>query len=311
MDKKRRDILKKKSDRLQQKPDEFLGKLKKPQRKLADFIIGKLSQLERSGNDIIAGEKNFLLIDELKVEVKDYLLKKTDYTDAVKDFAGDFDDQKKISTEYYNTIDNIVSGEVADVIADRIKRDTVQALLKDSINEDLLKPLGSTLDLAVSNGAGFNETLEMIRTFIDGNDEVDGAVEKYAKQLAHNSFANADRAHGSAIADELDMEWFIYGGGLVDNTRCFCEERHNKFYHYKEIEAWGRGEDVGSCGFPWQGMNRATDEKTIFTYAGGYNCLHSIGGVSIFDVPKEDVQRNVDNGNYVPSEFEREELGLD
>lgn len=296
---------------MKQAPDNFIRDLKTSQRKVSEFIQSKIAQFERAGETITPSEANFLRVEELKAEAREYLKEKTNYKKVVKDFSSTFDEQKTDNKNYFSTFQEEFSTTVADTITSKIKRDTVKNLLSDSIDQNFLKPLGNTLDFAVSNGAGFKETLTLIRDFVEGNEDVDGAVLKYAKQLAHDSFANADRAYGSAVADELEMEWFIYGGGLVDNTRCFCLERHNKFYHYKEIEAWGRGEDVGECGYPWKGMNRDTTEKTIYQFAGGYNCLHSIGAVSIFDVPKEDVQRNVDNGNYTPSEFEKEQIGIE
>lgn len=297
---------------MKEAPDNFISALKTSQRKLSEFIQSKIAQFERAGETITPSEANFLRVEELKAEALEYLKEKTNYKKVVKEFSSTFDEQKKENKEYFNTFDQEFSTTVSDRIVRNIKRDTVKKLISDSIiDSKIFLPLGETLDFAVANGAGFQATLTLIRDFIEGSEDPDsGVILKYSKQLAHDSFANADRAYGSAVADELEMEWFIYGGGLVDNTRCFCLERHNKFYHYKEVEAWGRGEDVGECGYPWKGMNRDTTEKTIYQYAGGYNCLHSIGAVSIFDVPKEDVQRNVDNGNYVPSEFEKEQIGI-
>lgn len=311
MNKKRRDILSKKNERIKSAPDDLLSKLKNPQRKTSDYLTSKLSKLEVDGDYIVASEKNSLLIQEAIDGAKDYLLKKTTYKDAIKGFSSEFDAQKKDNAKYYESFGESLDTEFADSVVKKIQKETVRNLLSDSIDEDFLKPLSKTLDTAVTNGAGFMETLEAIRDYVEGNEDVDGAILKHAKQIAHDSFANADRGYGSVISDELELEWFMFSGGTVENTRCFCQERHNKFYHYKEIEAWGRGENVGECGFPWKGMNRATNEKTIYQYAGGYNCLHTIAGVSIFDVPKEDVQRNVSNGNYVPSEFEKEQIGIE
>ena len=57
--------------------------------------------------------------------------------------------------------------------------------------------------------------------------------------------------------------------------------------------------------FNWQGKMYGTNESTIFVTAGGYNCQHSIMPVSVFAVPKADIERNIKNGNFEPSAVEQ------
>jgi hypothetical protein len=304
------ELLNKKNRRLRTIPDTFLKRLNQIQRLQYDIITAKLKQLQIRGETITPSRANLLIVDELREELRENLAT-GEYVDAVREFSREFDKQKAVNSEYYSSLDaGRYSGEVADEVVRNIKQSTVRALIEDTINPGFLNPIENVLNTAVADGAGFAETLKYIRNFVEGDENVDGGLLRYAKQLAHDSFANADRGYSGAVADELELEFFIYAGGEVAATRCFCDKRAGKYYHYKEIEAWGRGEGLGECGFPWAGMNRATDDKTIFTYAGGYNCMHSIQGVSIFMVPPDDVQRNVDNGNYSPTEFERVELGL-
>lgn len=302
------ELIYKKSIRLKKIPDTFLERLKLIQKHQFAIIAAKMKEMELAGEAISPIKANLMLIDEIKEELKQTLLT-GEYAEAVKEFVSEFDKQKTLNNQYFDSFKKDYSSEAADIIVNKIKKNTVEYLVKDAIDTKFLLPLDEVLLNAVSSGASFKETLNFIHDFVEGEDVAEkGKILQYAKQVAHDSFANSDRAYGNAIADELEIEWYLYAGDEIDSTRCFCQERHGKYYHYKEIEAWGRGEDVGECGFPWQGMNRATDESTIFTYAGGYNCLHTIAGVSIFAVPKEDVRRNIDNGNYVPSKYEEQEF---
>lgn len=298
------EILKRKLKRLQAVPDTFLGRLKAIQREQFTLVVSKLKRLDLVSNSIAASRKNFLLIDTLREDLYHELLR-SEYVDVVKDFATEFDKQKALNEDYYDTTS--VNGDAS---VSAIKRQTVEALITDSVKSNYLTPLESVLNNAVSSNAGFDETLKIIQLFIEGSDEVDGSIQRYSKQIAHDSFANSDRAYSNIVSDELGFEFYLYAGTEVPTTRCFCDERHGKFYHWKEIAAWGRGDNVGDCGFPWQGMNRATNEDTIFNYAGGYNCLHTIAGVSIFDTPADVVRRNVENGNYEPSEYESKVFNL-
>lgn len=291
-------------------PDEFISKLDPIQRQVFDDLFKRLSKLEVVDGNIVKSKKNFRIIDQLTNEIHDFLLS-TSYPREIKTFVAEFDAQKSLNDSYYkSTFNSDFSTVLADVQVANIKKSVVEALITDSVKSGFLTPLESTLQTAVSTGSGFTETIQYIRNFVEGNEDADGAILKYSKQLAHDSFANADRGYNSAIADELDLDWFLWAGGEIDTTRCFCQERHGKYYHYKEIEAWGSGEDVGECGYPWAGMNRATNEKTIFNYAGGYGCMHTVAGVSVFDVPKEDIERNIANGNYSPTPVEAEYFGL-
>lgn len=293
-------------------PDEFVNKLPSVQRKMFLKIVEKMNAVKVVDGFIVPTSVSDNFVSELSDFLHNELLDSS-YTDSVKSFVSEFDKQKDLTQKYYSSEFNT---DAVSAIGDRavkaIKAEVVESLITDSVKTDFLKPLEGLLNNAINSGSGFNETLKNIRDFVEGNEDVDGAILKYSKQLAHDSFANSDRAYNSAVADELDIEWFLWAGGEIATTRCFCLQRHGKYYHYKEIEAWGRQEDLGDCRTDngWAGMNRGTDEKTIFTYGGGYGCLHTVAGVSLFSVPKEDVQRNIDNGNFEPTEVELRLLGL-
>ncbi len=300
-------------DRIFKVPESFLKKLPPIQRELFTFLVEKLSKLKRKGDDILPTTENLRVIDAIRDLLHDELLK-GDYPKAVKDFAGEFSVQSELTKNYYAAeFGTAFSTGLATSAVNSIKKSVVESLVIDSVRVDFLKPLEETLNIAVQSGSSFTQTVKAIRKFVEGNEGIDGRILQYSKQLAHDSFANADRAYNSAVSDELEIEWFLWAGGEIATSRCFCKERHGKHYHYKEIEAWGRLEDIGDCRTDngWSGMNRATDEKTIFTYGGGYGCMHTVAGVSIFSVPKEDVVRNIKNGNYEPSKTESEFFGIE
>ena len=300
-------------DRLQRLikvPDAFIERLSPIQEQIFKKLLAKLAALKQVNGMIVPSLENLKVIDSIREFIHDELIK-SDYSSAVRDYAKEFDKQAGLNAAYYTKqFNSEFSTVLADAAVKQTKKAVVQALITDSVQVNFLTPLENTLSVAVQSGAAFSDTISAIRDFVEGNSDVDGAILKYSKQIAHDAFANADRAYNSAVSDELEVEWFLWAGGQIDTSRCFCIERHGKYYHYKEIEAWGRGEDVGECGFPWAGMNRATDAQTIFNYAGGYGCLHTVAGVSIFSVPKEDVMRNVDNGNYQLSPVEAEFFGV-
>lgn len=307
------EIIKEKNRRLERVPDEFLSQVQKSQKKIFAELLSLLSQFNLVDGKIEISSANLAVVDEV-IEGLKVVLYGSDYSDAVAEFAKEFDKQGKINNDYFEkAFDDFKTPEIATEILARSKKTTVEALIGGSMDENFLKPAEQMLSNLVTSGAGFREAVISIREFAEGGEEVDGRLLKYAKQIAHDSFAISDRSYTNAVSEELESEWFFYSGGEIATTRCFCEQRNGKHFHFKELEAFGRGENLGECksGELWQGANIQTNEQTIFIFAGGYNCMHSILPVSIFDVPREVVQRNIDNGNYSPTAFEVEEIGLE
>ncbi len=111
----------------------------------------------------------------------------------------------------------------------------------------------------------------------------------------------------------MDSEWFFYSGDIIPTSRCFCIERHNRYFYYKEIESWADGEGLGECdlgGGDWSGKNPTTNKNNIYILAGGFFCQHSILPVTIDQVDKETIQRAIEKFGYEPTEFEKQELGI-
>jgi len=288
------ELIKDKTLRLTRVPDEFLSAVDKATKELYPDVIELLSDLEiDSQGNILLNNTNLQLTAEVKEALKEILLQ-SDYVSAVKTFASEFNTQARITNQIFRKSFDFVSEGLAEQLINISKRNTADILINTIGDEAFADAVSEQVELAVSNNASFKETIRAIRDVVTGNDEVDGKLQQYAKQIAHDQFAIADRSYTSAVAEELGAEWFKYSGDTIETTREFCMERHNKFYYYKEIEEWADEE--------WQGKIDGTNEKTIYSTAGGYNCRHSIIPVSIFAVPKDVVRRNISNGNFEPSD---------
>lgn len=309
-------LIVKKSKLLEAIPNKFLTDVERSQKVLFNELVVLMNKLKTTadGNLVISAE-NYKIANQISEDLKSVLLD-SPYKDAVKDFSDEFKTLKQINDNYFNqAYPEYTSTEIGNVILSNAQKKTVTSLLSTSVDNSFIAPIEDVLINSISSGSSFLETLKAIRTTVEGGvnssgNEVDGKLLKYAKQIAHDNFAIADRSYTNAVADELDSEWFLYDGSEVADSRCFCLERKGKYYHYKEIEAWGRGENVGECGSDWQGKNADTNESNIFILAGGYNCLDSIMPVSISIVPRSDIERAIKLGYFEPSDFEKKELGL-
>lgn len=308
-------IIKEKNARLESVPDKFLSNVKKSERQVYENVIALLSQLDQKGGKFVPSVKNLRIVAQINAELKKALLS-SEYTKAVAQFASEFDIQNNLNYSYFEKAFELTSrSEFALAIVAQSKANAIDLLLNTSAESAFLKPLQGIIQNSVVNNSRYAETLRTIREFIEGSENFDPRLESYSRQIAKDAFAIADRAVSATYARELDIDWFFYSGDVIPTSRAFCRERHNKYYHRKEIEAWGAGKKTKGLELPfkdghWQGERDGTNEDTIFTYAGGYNCGHTIMGVSIFAVPLVDIQRNIDQGFFTPTDKERELLGL-
>lgn len=284
-------LIKEKSKRLNDIPLELQTAVIKQQKDVLNEITLLLNDLDVKDGQFVISKENIKTIEKINDDLKKVFLN-DEYLKSVKEFAKEFDIQAKFNNKVIKAgLGEIETPAASLLYVETAKRSTVAALLNAS---EFTAPVYSILETAVINGASLKETISNIRTFAEGNDKVDSKVLSYVKQISNDSFAVADRSYTSIISDYLDNDWFYYSGGEIDTTRCFCEQRVGKYFHYKEIESWGRGENLGECnigGGRWGGMIAGTNESTIYSYLGGYNCMHSLIPVSEAIVSDSDKER--------------------
>lgn len=297
------ELIRIKADRLEEIPDELLNRIQKVQKLVLPQVIDLISLLDRDSQGFIElTDKNLQLLSTIQGQLRDVLLG-SEYTEVVDEFVEEFKVQAGVSDALFKaTFKDYVSGGKASELVTLSQRKAADLLVNQATDQVFANAIYETVDLAIANNASFAETVKMVQDIVIGDEETEGKIYRYAKQIAHDQFAIADRSYTSAVAEELDAEWFFYAGSVISGSREFCIDRHNKYYYYKEIESW--------AALDWDGKDPQTTEQTIYSLAGGINCRHSIIPVSIFTVPKTVIQRNIENGNFTPSEFEIEELGL-
>ncbi len=288
------ELVRLKDKRLEEIPLELQTLAEKQQSKILNEIISKLDSLDRVNGQIKINSKNLRAIADISDDLKSVFINK-DYLKAVSEFAKEFDTQAGVN-------DKLIKkgfGEVATSTASEsyltiAKRNAVDALAGEPYVNISVKPIQSILENAVVNGASINDTIDSLRLFIEGNEGTASQILKYTKQITNDTFAIADRSYTSIVSEELDNDWFYFSGTVVDKTRCFCEQRVGNYYHYLEVESWGRGDNLGACDLGegnWAGEIIGTNESTIYSYLGGYNCLHSLIPVSEAIVPDSDIER--------------------
>ena len=309
------ELLQAKVDRLETVPDAFLTSMQKVQKELFASVLEILSTLNVDANGFLEiTVENVDKVAMIDVRLRE-ALELSEYTEVVTDFAKEFNTQIVFNDEYFGAaLKGFERSEIGEKIVKMAQKNAVELLVKMSPDAYYILPIKQAIENAVINGARWRDTLDVIQTIAVGNDEVEGKIMHYSKQIAHDSFAVADRSYSSAAAEQVGADWFKWSGSVIKTTRPFCEERHNKFFCKKEFEMWGAGKTTEGFAWPqsgaWAGEFPGTDASSIFSLAGGITCRHSVMAVSISAVPIAQIKRAMELGYYEPTPFEVEELGL-
>ena len=207
------------------------------------------------------------------------------YTTAVSNYVSVVPKIDLQNVKYFKSIDSAFAPNRQ--FLKSLQNDTIATVekyvLQDGLQSQVISPLSQILNQNVNSGGQFSGFLEQVRTYVLGNDQVEGRAMSYTRTYLRDTLFTYSRTFQQSITNDLGLEYYIYSGGVMDKTRPFCLERAGKFYSHKEIESWALEE--------WAGKKQGTTESSIFLFAGGWNCGHQIIPVSKIIVPQEVIDR--------------------
>lgn len=292
---------KKRLERLDSVPEAYTKRVAKSQSELFRKVVALIESLERKNGDIVISEKNLTKVSTIINELR-ATLSSSEYFKATKSFIKEFNTQAGLVEADFKAID-MMATDLSKAVFLSAKNDAIQSLLSESaLTQELMRPLQKTLNNAISTGASYHDTVDALRSITVGDSERLGKLHRYSKQIASDAFAVSDRNYSRSIAKENGAVWYRYLGGTIADTRDFCSQRDGNYYHENEVMEWADDD--------WQGKISGTNSSNIFSNLGGYNCKHSLVAVSVFAVPSDVIQRNIENGNFEPTENEAKILGL-
>lgn len=303
------ETIKLKIARLDNIPNAYTDGIKQTQKDIMEKLLDSLEQLKRDENgNIKKTQANLIVIEDITKDLEK-IFSRSDYIKITKEFINEFSIQSQITDSFFvKAFGDFDHNKFNEIALNKSKAQAYELMAGlPYVTTYLYNPVKSLLTDAIISGDSYVKTVKAIKQVVQGgtikDKTLEGKLYRYAKQMAYDTFAVADRGYTNNISLDLGIEWYAYRGGLVEDSRQFCISRDGKYFHRKEVESWGK---LGQ----WDGKIPSTDEKTIFVYAGGYRCFHSILPTSIAIVPVEVLLRNIDNGNYSPNEAERKVLGI-
>jgi len=123
----------------------------------------------------------------------------------------------------------------------------------------------------VSGNNSYSAYLRGMKDLLTGSGELEGAVEKYYRQYAYDTFNNVDAAVNKHYAEGVGFRYFIYHGSIIDTTRAFCRKKAGKVFSVTEANRkWPKDPDL---------IGNAAGYVPLIE-RGRYNCRHSIKYIS-------------------------------
>lgn len=212
-------------------------------------------------------------------------IKNSPYFDGIQQYVNSIPLVDKANSAYFDFISQGYKPNAQYITS--LKKDTIASLesllMQDGLESQIKAPLMNILNQNINSSAKFTDLLKSVQEYIVGTNQVDGKLLSYSKQITSDALFNYSRAYQQSVTSDLGLEWYLYSGGLTEGgkyssgSRDFCIARVGNYYHHSEIEKWGS--------MTWAGQRRGTNSSTVFIYAGGYYCKHSIIPVSADIVP--------------------------
>ena len=272
-------LVRERTSRLNRAPEALVSSVEKIQRGLLQDVLALLTDLQREGDTIVRSAENLTKAAQITEALKSVLTGK-DYLTALTRFANEFDATKVANDKIFDkAFPDFTTSELADLTLANSKAAAIEALAGATATTNFLRPLQGAIEQAVTSGANWRDTLQILSRLTVGDAEYQGKLAQHAKQVAWDALAVADRTYADNVAQDLGAEWFLYAGTEIATTREFCRDRVGKYYTRPMIEAWAE--------LDWSGkMAETTNANTIFQNLGGWNCRHVLVPVSAAVVPE-------------------------
>ena len=124
-----------------------------------------------------------------------------------------------------------------------------------------------------------------IKENIVGGEEKYGSLTRKLRMYTYDLYQQYDSAYNVKLAQEFGLTWFVYQGGLVEDTRDFCREHNNHVYSIAESEGWKTWtprDAVNITEFKQKDLDKVPSYLDYPGYdplidRGGYNCRHQLG----------------------------------
>lgn len=258
------------------------------ERKIYEVIFDKIiAELDKKDGRIAASNGNIDIANSIDRVFRE--IQNNEYLEIIKGFGSDLQGVLALNDKYYEIIEEDnkrlerVAKEVNSIMRKRLGLTKENGLIKDGyldrlITDDALKRKVKNATLkAVTSNTSYSDFNTEIKTMVQGNEKTDGELKRYFNTFAFDTYNNLNRTTAKLYATKLNLRAFVYAGGKIDSSRCFCEERNGKVFTTDEAQEW-KNILNDDCGPLWNESKDGTYDPLV--EMGGYNCRHTADFIS-------------------------------
>ena len=249
--------------------------------KLSDQVIDLASDLSLDPKDRARTLKELI---KLKKDIANTIITNAPYQLQVAEVIKGFEMLAELSNEYITLAIGDFKPKKAlyEAILEANIATTKDALLGAGIRENFGTAIQEVLKDNIAGIGSRSELNKTLRKFIEGTPQDAPFLNRYIKQTTNDAVMTFNSEYIQTIAEDLDVEHYLYSGTVISDSRPFCVSRAGRYFTTDEVKAWPNLKG-------WQGRMAGTNSSTIFIYRGGYNCRHQLWPVSKeqYDAAKE------------------------
>jgi hypothetical protein len=295
------DLLSKKQTYIDSQRNKLESSVIKLQSELFNSLISNIiPELDIKDGLIQDTAKNYKLIAQLDKTYKDF--QSSSKGMVLSQIITTTSKIADLSNKYFTLVLSEVPDKFAKVIADANKLINLQIGLdgdkvfkggwldsyfnSNTIGLDLKKLVSQ----AVTSNMDRKDLTTILKDKITGTADYTGSLERQFNMYTYDLYQQYDRAYNQMIGNEFGFNYFIYQGGLIEDSRDFCVCHNNKVWSVEEMKTWvtwtpSQGE------YPAGYKVKAKDLYSVPSYMnypgydpglnlGGYHCRHSQGWIS-------------------------------
>lgn len=264
-----------------------LDKMSKQQFNKVYALLKDLS-LDADGN-IKTTIDNLKIIQRINNELNT-LVDNPKYQKKVAELQYAIDNVQKLQTQYYvNTFKDFTLPKSINKLNELTFDNVVDQLAGAGISENVINVSAGIVEENIRSNANFYDLVNQLEVKMLGNKEIEPRLISYSKQIINDTLSSFARNYHNIVTADLDFEWFVYIGALMDTSRPFCIKMVEKHYvHKSEFAGCISGRLIGlSTKKAHEGMFPHTNANTLINNCGGYSCNHQLVGVPSVTVPTE------------------------
>lgn len=263
-----------------------IRELKGLQRQLFEELVHKLVDVLDQEQGAIKSRRGSASINQLVDQVFNALDRgglRAFQVNSVKDLLSNLENvsayfrgmNETMATKRYASIQRSVNSTMRRRLGIDNRGKRIEGGYLDSLftSEAMRSEVKQVVAKAVQSGQPMAKLQEQLARTIKGGAEIDGNLIRYFHGFIFDQYQAFDRSTNTEYAKHLELDTFIYAGGLIETSRKFCIDRDNKVFSREEAEKWRR-----SCDLPRK-KNEPKCPSAVVDYdpvvdLGRWNCRH-------------------------------------